>query len=390
MGRISKRHQQELDAIAKKAIETWQWELGTDVNPARVEREELDDAYEAVREAIRYDLDGIAKRAGTVGHSESYLRGSLFPKIWLTLAERGELLDFEGGSVIPATATTLRLRLLKADQEARQLFDGWQRANTSQRYEKRVKKQTSQILWNAEVFEEMTDLASGWLAGKSDCKSEKQDLAQRLLAICWFTGRRPWIEAATGAEFRLAEGETWADGWIEFTGRGKLTLEEKEGGAEQIFTIPLFGIEAEEFLAGFQTFRALEAQHPWFRPEMADRNEHAKQALEYSCQGLVGSKVQTVFEPVLEAGYQVAFTEKGRAKASGGYCFEMKTFRQLYASQGHYRHQRWCLDNGRISSNINGYAKRYIGHFGLRSEQDTAEYLIWTYLGDRDIPALQG
>ena len=377
MGSISVRHQKQLDTMAAKAVTAWEWAIGTDVNVDLMNVDVIDEAFESVRSAIRDDLDNLAKKVGMVGHSETYMRGSLFPNIWKTFSAAGVMLDFEGEMLVPATPKHLRTRLLKEGQQARTLYNRWHKRNNETRYDKRMAKQESQIVWNRDTFESMTDLCTDWLTtGGMGARNNRHTCARMVLAVSWFTGRRPWSEAALNAEFVPSIGPEWADGWVKVTGLAKKTKAVVEGlEDEQQIDIPLFGISTDEFLKGFQKLREVEAEEEWFQPSNSRGHEFIKSAISYYTQEEMNSAVTEAFAEVIDAGYPLKL--------------EVKSFRAFYASQGHHRQQEWCLKNGQAPANINGYAKRYIGHFGLRSEQDTAEYLRFTYLGDHPIPPLQ-
>jgi hypothetical protein len=282
----------------------------------------------------------------------------------------------EGGEAVPAAPRHVLKRLLKEDQSARACYDAWTKKKEQGRYEKRTQKQVSQILWNREVVDNMRELAAGWIRG-GQVRNTRERCAQLLMAVCWHTGRRPWEEAGLRAEFSPAEGPPWAEGWVLFSGHAKKTQAELLGEVEdKAFTIPLFGISTEDFLAAFQELRRIQADEPWYDPMAEWAGNKVKDGMNYYCQTMIRTQVMRVFEPVTRAGYTVDFS--------------VSTFRRLYASLGHALCFQWQLANGQVTSNINGYAKRYIGHFGQRSEQDTAEYLVWTYLGDKTIPSLVG
>lgn len=376
MGSISARHQKLLDGMAAKAVSTWEWAIGSDVNLDVLNGEAIDEAFEAVREAVMDDLDSLAKRVGTLGHSESYMRGSLFPNIWKTFSATGVMLDFEGEALVPATPKHLRSRLLREGQAARTLYNRWHGNNKTTRYERRIEKQENQIVWNREAFDSMTDTAFDWLTESGgDARNTRHRCARMILAVCWFTGRRPWAEASLHADFIPSDGPDWADGWVRVTGLAKKTKAVVEGVEdEKQIDIPLFGITIDEFLKGFHRLREIQATEEWFQPGNDRGHEVVKAALVYYAQEEMKSAVADAFSPVIDAGYQLKL--------------EVKSFRALYASQGQHRQQDWCLKNGQAPANINGYAKRYIGHFGLRSEEDTAEYLRFTYLGKYPIPPL--
>lgn len=373
MGSISSAHQGELDRIAAKAVDVWNWNIGSDVSPSLIDGEDLAPVYEAIREAIRDDIDTIAKRVGLPGYSESYVRGSLFPAIWKTLSNTGLFLDFDDdGEIVPASSKHLRLRLFKTDQEARQLYRKWDSNNSDQREAKRKAKQNNQWIWNEETYKAMTDLSRKWLINGPEADHEKQALARYTIAITWFTGRRPWSETCLNVDFKPATGPDWAEGWIEATGFAKKTKAVAEGLEEgQRITLPLFGITSEEFLKGFEVFRSLLTKHPWFKPGDPKGHEYTKAELYWWTDRELEGPVARAFDPTIEAGYPIELT--------------MKSFRALYPSYGCERRMAWSVSNGESTMNINGFAKRFIGHFGKGSEKDTAEYLRWTFIGDRPI-----
>ena len=85
---VSSTHQMIIDRIADKAVEAWTWAIGSDVNPSLLDGEAISEGHEAVRSAIRDDLDEVAQRAGQLGWSENTLRGNFFPQIWKTISGR--------------------------------------------------------------------------------------------------------------------------------------------------------------------------------------------------------------------------------------------------------------------------------------------------------------
>ena len=370
------RAQKIIDGITVKAVSAWEWALGSDVNTDLLTADVIDEAFEAVRSAIRDDIDGMAKREGQRGWTVSTLRGTVFPSIWKDLIATGVFMDFDNGALGPAETKHLRARLLRDDQYARTRYNAWDELNKKDRYEKRIQKQDHQIVWNREVFDSMTDLAFDWLTlGEGDSLSTAHCCARKVLAISWFTGRRPWIESALHADFVESDGPSWADDWVRVTGLGKKTKAVSQGlEPEQQIDIPLFGISADEFLKGFHHLREMEVGQSWYQPGTDKDYDKAKSGLLHYTNFEMKGAVADAFSPVTEAGYPLKL--------------EPKSFRAFYASQGQHRQQDWCLKNGKAPANINGYAKRYIGHFGLKSEEDTAEYLRFTYLGDYPIPPL--
>ena len=239
MGTISKRHQGELNLISDKAVQAWHWAVGEDVNPEVLDEGDLAEAYNGVFESIRYDLDGLAKRVGSVGHSESYLRGSLFPKIWITLGNRGVFYDFEfdpnteelTGDIRLAESKDLRRRLLRRGTDAGRMYRQWNQTNRSERTVKRKEKHSQQVRWNQAVVDAFNEMAT--MAIENPTGTPKEQMGQRLVGLQWFAGRRPWSELGLRADFKVVDGPEWADGWLIFSGHAKRTLAEKEGRVEE-------------------------------------------------------------------------------------------------------------------------------------------------------------
>ncbi len=382
MGTISKRHQRELDAIADKAVSAWEWAVGQDINPELLDVDDLQETYKGVFEAIRDDIDTLAKRVGSVGHSEQYLRGSLFPKIWITLANRGVFWDFdydakEGeyyGDIRLSKAQDLRCRLLRRKTDASRLYQGWNSKNSDVRETKRKKKQSRQVRWNQDVVDRFNELATE--AIQNPTGTFKEQMGQRLVGLQWFLGRRAWSELAYQADFRLVDGPEWADGWLLFSGHSKKTLKEKDGREpEKIWPIPIFGIDPEILLEAFQEFRALEADQPWFDRSADEPHKLVQDALFYSTEKVLRSGFAAeAMKPVVDAGYEFHLT--------------MHRFRDLYVSRGFWYEEEWSKKNGKQGGNLQVWAAQYLGHFGKRSEEDTGEYLKLNFLGSEAIPKL--
>ena len=382
MGTISKRHQVELDAIADKAVDAWQWAIGQDFNPGLLDEEDLSEAYKNVFEAVRDDLDRLAKRVGSVGHSESYLRGSLFPKIWITLANRGVFydLDYDAkeeeyyGEVRLSKPKDLRSRLLRRKTDAARLYRQWTTKNSEEREVKRKKKQSRQVRWNQDVVDQFNELAAE--AIQNPTGTFKEQMGQRLVGLQWFLGRRAWSELAYQADFKLVDGPEWADGWFIFSGHSKKTLKEKDGDeAEKKWAIPIFGIDPEILLEAFQEFRVLEADQPWFDQTADESHKLVQDALFYSTEKVLRSGFAAeAMKPIHDAGYEFHLT--------------MHRFRDLYVSRGFWYEEEWAKANGKSAGNIQIWAATYLGHFGKGSEKDTGEYLKLNFLGPDPIPPI--
>ena len=372
---VSSTHQMIIDRIADKAVEAWTWAIGSDVNPSLLDGEAISEGHEAVRSAIRDDLDEVAQRAGQLGWSENTLRGNFFPQIWKTISGRGVLLEIENDEIVAARPRDLVRRLLKEDQTARQRYNEWQSNKESVGSKKRNAKQLKQVVWNNEVVDSMNDLCTDWLIGPLAGKDDKQNIGRHILAIAWFTGRRPWEEVALNLRINPeATGPDWASDWVEVSGIAKQTLAVKDGIEEEVpISIPLFDIDHEDLLAGLERLRALEAIQDWFDDEIT--NVSIRSILKYRVNSDLEGPILDCFSPVTEAGYS--------------YTSEPKMFRALWVSHGYWRQFEWCVANGRQPANINGYAKRYIGHTGQSSDAATADYLRYTFLGDRPIPSLK-
>jgi hypothetical protein len=384
MGSIGKERQFELDRLADSAEVVWKWNIGTDVNPRLINEGDLKLVYDAIHKEIGGKIDEIANRVGQDGNTEDYLRGSLFPKIWITLEARGIFYDFEYdskldelvGEIRPAKAKDLRRRLLRRRTDAYRLYREWNRNNRSSRTAKRKVKHASQIRWNQEVADSFNDMAL--LAIERPSGSLKDQLAEMAVGFQWFLARRPWAELCLRADFRLVDGPAWADGWLEFSGHAKKTLAEKEGTeADKAWAIPVFGVDPERLLEAFQIFRSLLAREPWYDPAATEGNIDAKTALYYSTEKVLRRGfVARAFEPVLAAGYEYKIT--------------MHRFRDLYVSRGHWYQSDWSRKNGLKAGNIESWAAQYLGHFGDGSEEDTGEYLRLEFLGPDPIPVLVG
>lgn len=382
MGTISKLHQAQIDAVADQAVKAWEWELGSDVSPSVLGVDDVSAAYDAVFEAIRYELDGMAKRAGSVGYTVSYMAGSYFGEIWKTLARRGVFLDFEYdpieaewfGEIGPATNHTLRHRLLRRRTEAYRRYDSWRKELSSINSEKRHERKAEQIRWNQQVVDSMNAAALVMLRQPSG--TAKEILAQKLVGLQWFGGRRPWAETALRADFLPSSGPGWADGWLTFSGHAKVTRAEKSGDEEaKAWDVPLFGIGTEEFLDHFEAFRSAQLLEPWFRPD--DEHGHAlvKAALYYSTEKFLRRGAMAgAFAPVIEAGYDYKLT--------------MHRFRDLYVSRGQSYQDRWDRQHGKKGPDLGAWAKKYLGHFGSNSDATTNEYLRMQFLGSDPIPSV--
>ena len=382
MGTISKRHQGELDRIADKAVTAWNWAIGEDFNPDILDEELLGEGYQSVFEAITDDLDELAERVGTVGHSESYLRGSLFPKIWITLRDRGVFYDFEFdsdlgelcGDLHLATCRDLSRRLLRRKTVAARSYREWNNNNRSQRVTKRKAKNHERVAWNQSIVDEFNELA---IEGMENPQGKaKEQLGEMMVGLQWFVGRRPWAELGLRADFQIVGGPDWADGWLLFSGHAKQTQDEKDGLiSEHRWEIPLFGITAERFMKSFRRFRELQEMEPWFNPSAKDPHVLVRDALGYSTNKVLDHGFAAeAMAPVFEAGYNYKLT--------------MHRFRDLYVSRGHAYHSAWCKANGKSWGDQASWASKYLGHFGDASEQDTGEYLRLEFFGSDPIPTI--
>lgn len=382
MGSISKRHQGELDLISDKAVQAWAWAVGEDVNPGVLDEDDLKEAYNSVFESIQYDLDELAKRVGSLSHSESYLRGSLFPKIWITLQNRGVFYDFdydpkEGvyyGDIRLSKSADIRSRLLRKRTPAGRLYREWNDRATEDRTGKRKTKNSNAINWNQEIVDAMNEGAIEAL--RSPTGTVKEQMGQKMVAIQWFVARRAWSELGLRGDFRIVDGEEWADGWFWFTGHSKQTQKEKSGEKEEIqWKFPIFGVDPEELLEHFQEFRAWEIEQPWYDLLADEPHELVKDALYYSTEKVLREGFAAkAFAPVIAAGYDYKLT--------------MHRFRDLYVSRGHKYQERWAQENGKPHPQSMEWAPKYLGHFGKGAEKDTGEYLRLNFLEDLPIPVI--
>jgi hypothetical protein len=392
MAKISKGLQDKANTIAKTAVEAWVWAIGENVNPDILTVEVVEEAYEGVRKAIRGQLDQIAKKAGQPGYAELTLRG-FFGEVWKTIAATGVFIApeqvrewteqpdgsmveqwVETGKLHNATAADLRKRLFKSDQFARVCFDQWHSTYVVNRSDKRSMKQEIQILWNQRVFDAMTKVCSDLIKNASSSPNPKVQAAALVTAITWFTGRRAWVETALRLEILpCADKLPWADDTIFVTGLGKKTQNEKLGLREvKVLRIPLFGISSEQIIWALAKLREVEANQLWFRPELDTGNHEVEAGLRREVGKLFDGPIKEAFAPVFVSGRMPRE-------------FSLKSFRQLWVSHGYPKQEAWAEKTGSDLMNLNGYAKKFIGHQGNNSDADTAEYLVWKYLGDAEI-----
>lgn len=383
MGTLGRQQQNELDRLADKAAKVWNWELGEDVNPALLDPDDLIEVYNKVYEAIGPTIDEFAARVGTIGFSESHLRGTFFPKIWGTISATGVFYDFDYdpdaqeyyGEIHPATKDDIRRRLLRRRSPAGIAYAQWNKNNKSQRTVKRKEKHAVQVRWNQAVVDAF-DAAATQVIDREDCWGKMQT-AELMVALQWFAGRRPWAELGLRADFKVIDGPEWADGWLMFSGHAKQTRAEKEGIVPQKrWPIPLFGIDPDLFMEGFERFRDAQSTDHLFDPNNFETGHtDVKQSLYYFVKKVLkGGFAAEAFAPVLDAGYDYEIT--------------MHRFRDLYVSRGHWYQSQWAMRNGQSAPNIQSWAATYLGHFGDGSEEDTGEYLKLDFLGEHPIPKL--
>lgn len=382
MGSVSKLHKDQIEALADQAVKAWEWQLGADVSPAVLDLDDVSKAYDSVFEAIRYELDTMAKRAGTIGHAISYMAGSFFPEIWKAISRRGVFLDFDYdpveaewfGEIRPATNHTIRHRLLRRRTDAYRCYASWREKLSDIDSEKRHGRKAAQVRWNDEVANAMNAAALSLL--RQPTGTEKEILAQKLLGLQWFCGRRPWSETALRADFILSDGPGWADGWVNFSGHAKVTRAEKTGDEEaKAWDVPLLGIGAEEFLEHFEEFRTAQLLEPWFRPDDEEGHTLVKAALYYSTEKFLrAGAMAAAFAPVNEAGQDYKLT--------------LHRFRDLYVSRGQSYQDRWDRQHGKKGPDHGAWAKQYLGHFGKKSDSTTNQYLRLQFLGSDPIPSV--
>ena len=262
-----------IEKIVDKAVDAWTWHLGEDVNPDLLDSEVLSGAYDAVFEAIRTDLDEFAGRQGEVGWAQESLRSPLVPEIWQRISDRGIFYDYDYdqlqqcfvGEVRTATKRDIMGRLLRKGTFIYREWIRWNKEHTEKRTKTRKKKQTLQTRWNQEVVDRFNELAL--VAMERPEGTLKEQIAQRLVGLQWFVGRRAWIELGVQADFALSDGPAWADGWLTFSGHAKKTAKEKDGiEPEKIWDIPIFGIDPERFLEAFDEFRTIKSSPALVRP----------------------------------------------------------------------------------------------------------------------------
>ena len=367
-----------IEKIVDKAVDAWTWHLGEDVNPDLLDSEVLSGAYDAVFEAIRTDLDEFAGRQGEVGWAQESLRSPLVPEIWQRISDRGIFYDYDYdqlqqcfvGEVRTATKRDIMGRLLRKGTFIYREWIRWNKEHTEKRTKTRKKKQTLQTRWNQEVVDRFNELAL--VAMERPEGTLKEQIAQRLVGLQWFVGRRAWIELGVQADFALSDGPAWADGWLTFSGHAKRRPRKRTGsnprrsGTFQFLESTL-SVSSKRSMSS----ATIKSSQPWYDPDHPKPNVMVKEALNYSVQKVLNHGfVADAMRPVHDAGYEYEVT--------------LHRFRDLYASRGHaYRDSQ----DPRCPF-IGVWAATYLGHFGNESERDTGEYLQLKFLGDRAIPKI--
>ena len=246
---------------------------------------------------------------------------------------------------------------------------------------------------------ELRDLCESWLKIGGDTENDR--IARLILAVSFFTGRRPWSEVGFLAEFENTdnpvcrdwkvdlktasnyetdfeliekpwEPSDWADGWLIFRGNGKRTKKEDKAGWSIPLDIPVLGIDPDDLIQALSEIRELERRKLWFRPELPAHEQTIEPALAFNTTKALG-EIHTILEPIYAAGHRFPDTDGGR--------FTSYHFRPLYANR-----MAWEMRTA-TGSNTDPtvIAKRLLGHFGGLGKASLA-YQSFDFLGDAPIP----
>ena len=378
MGRISRHHQAQIDRVAGLVAEAYE-EEGTDLAAQRI---------------LLPFVEDLHRQTQTGAINPSTLLKAVLPALWKEI-----------GSAINAPAASARIRLFSYDLESRGELTIAEavknlRQDDNASYEKvLVSKLSKKTPINLEVWSELRDLFEGWLTVGGD--TENDQIARLILAISFFTGRRPWSEIGFLAEFETTdepvcrdwkvglktspnyetdfelietpwEPSDWADGWLIFRGNAKRTKKEDLAGWSIPLDIPVLGIDPDDLIRALAEVRELERKKLWFRPELPAHEQTIEPALAFNTTKAL-KEVHMILEPIYAAGHQFPDTDGGR--------FTSYHFRPLYANR-----MAWELRSVTgANTDPTVIAKRLLGHFGGLGKASLA-YQSFDFLGDAPIP----
>ena len=382
MGRISRHYQDRIDHVSGQVAEAYE-----------EERSDLD----AQRILLPF-IEELLHDSQSGGMTPGTLLKAVLPAMWK-----------EVGGALDTSPASARTRLFSYDLETRgelllaDAIQGLRRDDNSSYERVLVGKLTKKTPINLAVWSELRDLFEGWLMVGGD--SENDRIARLVLAISFFTGRRPWSETAFLAEFESTEEPVlrewkissssdpkfevdfdlistpwepsdWADGWITFRGNAKRTKKEDLAGWSIPLDIPVVGSSPEDLIRALGELRGLERGKSWFRPEVDAGDSIIGSALQQNtAKAMV--EVEAILEPIYAAGHRFPDTENGR--------FTAYHLRPLYANRMAWEMR--SVTGANTDSTV--IAKWLLGHFGGLGKASLA-YQSFEFLGDAPIPPVRG
>jgi len=382
MGRVAKRHQEEISQIANQVAE--------------IAENGGDDG--AIQEILLPFIDSAEKRVGTGQMSSSTFLKTFMPAVWK-----------EVGAAMGATAASARVRLFTYDIANRtplvlaEAIKG-RRQEDNANYEIQLTgKLTTKCPFNEETWLDLRDVAETWLVKGGE--SENDRIARLILAISFFTGRRPWSETAFGGEFSVTTnpvrrdwkvslktapdyltnfdlksepwGETdWADGWLRFDGNAKKTRKEDTAGFPIPLDIPVLGISPEDIVEAMAELRELQKNRSWYRPELPAHEQIIQSAIQANTRKAM-DEMDQLLESIYVKGHK--FPPTGHGESNGR--FVPYHLRPMWACR--MGHEMRSVTGKNIDQVVIG--KWLLGHFGGLGKASLA-YMSFDYLADKRIP----
>jgi len=362
MGRVAAKHQNEIERVALKI-------------------EGLSDNAEIQTEIVGYVGELLTRtKAGEMATS-TMLQG-LMPYFWKVV-----------GSAVNRTAKDARdlyftrdlrtLEKLSLPDELKAL-----RCANQLAYNKDVSARTEmQVVLPLSVWNQLAALFDSWLL---DYKGTENDqIARLILALGFFTGRRPFSEIAFTAKFseistpcrrhweiedqyaqdywtnfnlisEPAPNPTWADEWLHFEGNGKPTAKEKAAGFSIPLDIPLICTSADDMIEALDRLRDLESDKSWFANQKSVSDSVVRSILQRNL-GNAQEEIDEVLKPIYEAG--IPFPSVGGGRSTG--MFSPYHLRPIYANRCAYAIARSAGEGQRNDTVV---TKWILGHMsGLGS-----------------------
>lgn len=382
MGRVAKRHQEEIESLASRV--------------AQISDKGGDDAE--IQSILLPHISKVEKRVATGDMGSTTFLKSYMPALWK-----------EVGAAMGATAASARIRLFTYDIANRtplviaETVKG-RRQEDNANYEKQLTgKLVTKCPFNEEVWLDVRDIAEQWLVKGGD--SENDRMSRLILAISFFTGRRPWSETAFGGEFKVTsnpvrrdwkvdlktandyltnfdlksepwDDASWSDGWLRFDGNAKRTKKEDVAGFSIPLDIPVIGIAPEDIVEAMAELRELQKNRSWYRPDLPAQEQTVQSALQANTKKAVG-ELDGVFESIYNKGHK--FPPTGHGESTGR--FAVYHLRPMWANRLGYEMR--TITGKNIDQVV--VSKWLLGHFGGLGKASMA-YLSFDYLGDKRIP----